>query len=286
MSYFWLPLSYWFPSQEMLRTNPFRFVLNPLRRASHRIRIRLTIGQSPSRRLTRGVVARPRSRSFRRHWTRFCDLAAGRSAALDDASLESLLPPIFENRALRFEKPTKGRFTYYLIYEQNRGGIYARRVVDLRRNSAYHDVLFADPIPDGIRISDIVIASAVDFYDRLGVNEIRIVAGLSHGGLLWPKFGFHPVNTQEWKSCGATILANLAKLDEDKQQAWRASVEYLVALDDPKAIWDISELPDWIVEERTPRKLGDVLLRGTRWKGILSLNDMSAKARLDRRLDR
>jgi hypothetical protein len=197
---------------------------------------------------------------------------------------ETLLAPLFADGALLVEKPTISKLTYYLVYAQpNGGGVYARRRVSLAGKSAYHDLLYADPSPQGVNVAVEVMKAALVFYEQVRVRRISLSAGLSAGGRLWPKFGFRPVDAYQWQRCAQGVIANLARLDVPIQDRWRQTVVDILAEADPRHIWVLSDLSA-PVPARGGHKLGNVLLSGTRWKAVLDLDDSDARARLHAQL--
>jgi hypothetical protein len=65
------------------------------------------------------------------------------------------------------------------------------------------------------------------------------------------------------------------------QQQWGSVVESLLEANSPRTIWTVSEIPF----EFKGHKLGDILLTGTTWRGILDLEDPEAVRRLAARLN-
>ena len=127
-----------------------------------------------------------------------------------DLAIE-LLPPVFPGAALRLEVRSNRRFQYYFIYAQpGGGGIYGRRKIVISKTDryAFHYLLIADPIPQGVKIADHLLKRAVDFYKKICVTRIELVASLDRGGALWPKFGFIPKTPSDWQNCKNPILKN------------------------------------------------------------------------------
>jgi hypothetical protein len=175
------------------------------------------------------------------------------------------------------------QFRYYIIYRQpNGGGVYARRDVLITTTDrfAYHDLMIADPISSGSKIADRLLKRAAQVYRKVCIKRIELVAGLSRGGALWAKFGFRPKTDQDWQNCRDQIRENLTALDESVQLRWGDVVESIVAMRSPRAIWLISE----IREQVQGVKLGDRLLSGTIWPGVLDFDDSEACQMLDDRL--
>jgi GNAT superfamily N-acetyltransferase len=282
---FWLAWSYSIPTPRMLRDYRFGWLGRPLRALANWLPAHFRRSSLSSRRFTRGGIPRATSQV---HWR---ELAAavvrngGDATMLVGQQLHAFLcPGIFEDRTVRFERPRDGKLVYhYICSNPSGGGIYARRVLDLEVGEAYHDLLFAHPAVPGVKIADIFMAAATEYYDKIGIRRIALQAGLSGGGRLWPKYGFHPVNTDEWRQCRPIILKNLAALGEGVPARRRNAILALLAKPDPRTIWEVSAFDQPV--PGTGHKLGDVLLSGTKWRGILNLDDTVARGRLRARLD-
>src|SRR5205814_9047170 len=134
-----------------------------------------------------------------------------------------------------------------------------------------------------------LLCNAVCWYkglDEPKIDRIHITAGLSAGGSVWPKFGFRPVDEEEWIKIHKRIRLNMKKIPSEarkqfQQQTQRdlsVRVESILENPDPSKIWDISDF-DYAEKTRNIRipvssnseghRLGTFLLRGTRWKGVL-----------------
>lgn len=171
----------------------------------------------------------------------------------------------------------------------------ARRVIVCRRNEVFHHTLIVDQRYQGRGLASTLLASAVSLYSDLNITAIRLIAGLSAGGMVWPKFGFRPESESDWMRMHGGIRQNLKEVDvrvKDHFQALSGHsldsfVENLLSTGGPKDIWGLSDL-----DQRWPRVpdstigLGSFLLRKLRWRGILDLQDARAMARLRNRLDR
>jgi hypothetical protein len=253
-----------------------------------RFGIRVGSGIERALRGCRGVLSSQIDRRFLLRWTRLKVVVGARGgdpAALDWSNLQKcLLPDLFEDRGLRLEIPSQGSFGYYVLFAQpGGGGIYGRREITVTVDDAlaYHDLLIADPRPRGVRVADRLMKSAVDLYMKMKLNRIELRAGLSGGGRIWPKYGFRPKSEADWQACKERIRSNLRQLDDSVQQQWGAVVESLLEANSPRTIWTVSEI-SYICQGH---KLGDILLTGTIWRGILELEDPEAVRRLAARLN-
>jgi hypothetical protein len=260
-----------------------------LRKTIGNVRVQIPKGFSLSVWRTRGAIGRQISSNVLEEWRRLearlsqCDLYYSPRLSHPSDLASELLPSIFPEAALRLEFGGFASFCYYIIFRQtNGGGVYARRKISITATDryAYHDLLIADPIPPGVKIADRLLKRAVAFYRRICVRRVELVAGLSRGGAIWPKFGFRPKTEQDWRRCGQEILARLRTLDESIQLRWSDAVKHIVSIQSPRAIWLISS----IAEQVEGVKLGDLLLGGTTWTGVLHLSDDEACIMLDDRL--
>jgi len=165
----------------------------------------------------------------------------------------------------------------------------ARRVIWLSRRFAFHDMLRVTPACQGGGLGSQLLANAIPLYRLLKIEGIRLNAGLTAGGAVWPKYGFHPINAEAWRQTHAQILRNLRDLDSSVQIAClpifsgplSQVIESIMSSGDPKAIWNISDL-DARVPSVPPdgHGLGSYLLSKTRWKGILRFDDQACYRRL------
>ena len=167
-----------------------------------------------------------------------------------------------------------------------------RRLIRLDEKYAFHNLLQVDRNQQGKGLAGRLLVNAVYLYNVLNIAEIRIVAGLSAGGAVWPKFGFHPESAEEWQGTHATIRAKLAKIQPALLAKYKTKtgveladvLENLFSQKDPAIIWSISDLDKTGIKVSDPTSgtdynLGTFLLRGTRWKGILSLADRDVYTR-------
>lgn len=75
-------------------------------------------------------------------------------------------------------------------------------------------------------------------------------------------------------------MANLEKMPADVQNRWAPVVRDLVDQADPRnmrIIHRLNELVPDVLNPQRQRRLGEVLLTGTRWKGVLELNDRTSR---------
>ncbi len=172
-----------------------------------------------------------------------------------------------------------------------------RRVIVRRKSEAFHHRMVTDERYQGRGLTSRLMANTIPLYEELGIGAVKLMAGLSAGSMVWPKFAFRPVSKGEWKRVQGGVRHNLRQLDhefkrhfEDKTgEQIESYVERLLATQDPQAIWRVADLDErWspIPGRERGQGLGSFLLQNIRWKGILDMNDPKAAARLRKRLER
>jgi hypothetical protein len=282
---FELPLSYSIPPARYLENSGWGWLLNPVRWIAERIWIAFERSCRSSLERTRGAVALNTTPAIFDSM-RNLGLASSESGALSPAQVhEYLCPKIFDERTLRIERPKNGSLIYHYICSNPDGGaIYAKRILDFVRKEAYHDLLFSDPELTEVSVAEVLLKSSLKFYEHTGISKIGLLAGLTSGGRLWPKYGFRPISSDEWKGCFEIIRRNLTMLSEPIQAHWRDEVEFWLSNTDPRTIWRLSSIKERVETEEGRFKLGDVLLNGTKWRGVLDLDDRLARAQLYTRL--
>ena len=173
----------------------------------------------------------------------------------------------------------------------------------LPTGEAFHHFLHVDDKWQSKGYGGRLLCNAVTWYRTLRtpkIHSIKITAGLSAGGSVWPKFGFRPVNAKEWTRTHRKIRLNIQKIpaqaknefQQGMKQDLAAYVDNILAEIGPSGIWAISDL-DIRDETRNIKipasdipgadiySLGTALLRGTRWKGILDLTLQTAVKRFE-----
>ncbi|KWV60463.1 hypothetical protein AS156_29225 [Bradyrhizobium macuxiense] len=273
----------------MLEGYVARAPINLLRRTAGQITILVGKGIEGTRSGSRGMWACQIDHRFLQRWTAIrmrVFTRRGDPDALDwEVLWRCLSPDMFDDRGLRLELPSeRGSFGYYVFFAQPDGGsIYGKREITIGDQDAfaYHHLLIADPQPNGIKVADRLMRSAVELYMSLRFRRIELRAGLSGGGRLWPKYGFRPKTPADWNGCKDRIRTNLRGLDESVQQRWGTTVERYLKSNSLRTIWNVSDLPHRI----QGHKLGDILLTGTKWHGILDLEDPETISRLAARLN-
>lgn len=169
---------------------------------------------------------------------------------------------------------------YYLIVQRLQEPLaFGRRVVVPKEHYAFHDYLYVLPGAQRTGLATRLLHNSVVLYDKLGVTEIRMTAGLSAGAIVWPKMGFEPT-PDEWGRLrrAFTRMRRLpAKVGHLGDEARVQRVLHAVATsDNPKALWLLSDL-----RGTDGSALGPLLLKGLRWRGRLLLRDVDSRARFN-----
>lgn len=195
----------------------------------------------------------------------------------------------FENpTALRMHLVSARELTFVMLMTRDTAPLaYASRNVDLDRAVAHHCYLAVARGQTGAGVGAQVLANAIAFYPSVGVTRIELLAGLTAGGSVWPKFGFRPIDAKQWARVQRTIAVNAARLPPAVRDAYaggRAAFDLALraVLDDPRpdAIRMVHRLDNGQVAANAgglPRTVGDWLLQGSRWRGVLDLLDAQSE---------
>ncbi|MEY9981607.1 hypothetical protein ABH995_000944 [Bradyrhizobium yuanmingense] len=269
-------LSAFLPDWKMALT--FRAkVFAAVRPLCHFIEVRFATEHSVARRFSRGVLDRPFDRKLQRRWSR--------SVRVREVEFLEYAPQVGSARSVRTLVLGSRRVVVYVINGVGAGGSFvARRVLNIPRRQAYHDVLISHGIDradrTALNYTPAMLTAAVLMYRRLGVHLIYLTAGLSAGGRIWPKYGFRPVNSKEWWRCRKKILSNLNRMPPEIQRLREARIRALLDHPNPlnlRIIYQLNDQVPDIVEPTRFRNLGSVLLTGTRWHGVLDLSDVDSR---------
>lgn len=146
-----------------------------------------------------------------------------------------------------------------------------RREFEAYENSVYHASFELYPEAQGHGIAKRVLGSQMSVYERLGVHQVTVGAGLSVGGYAWLKFGFTP-SGESWDAM-RTIGTLRYSIDVRKNEMGATAYSALTKLldsPDPRSIWAIADSP-----------IGRELFLGSSWNGSLTLSDQQAMARFN-----
>jgi GNAT superfamily N-acetyltransferase len=211
--------------------------------------------------------------------------------------LNQLNRGLWNPNALRIFISRRFNIKYCLIVNENENpAAVARRAVFRRKREAFHHRIVLTKSYQGHGFASKLLANTIPFYRELGVVAVKLIAGLSAGSKVWPKFGFRPVSKREWKKIHREIRRNLRRLDQGFKISFQdiageriePYVERILAKPAPQGIWALSDLDDdkWPPVPNWKVGLGSFLLQNTRWKGILDLEDPRAVTKLENRLNR
>ena len=163
-----------------------------------------------------------------------------------------------------------------------------KRNIDLSNREVEHELFIihgkkgSEITVQGQGIGKQIFSSSLDLYDHLGVNSIAVHANLDIGGYAWARYGFTPgkeVWNRELKEKIKSRLSSLPKSINETTPGVRV-IRKLLESADPSAFGAIAELRDKVVFYGKQYTLGQVLLRGTDWKGSLELSDTSKYAQV------
>lgn len=276
------PLSHWALSWPEARHLPefARSSVDSLTRGALQRRIHLSSGFSFAPRLTWRTTSTKEERAQRQRW-----IDLGLPPPLDWLQL---LHGFAEPKALRVHVATKSSMTFVLLLTRDGDPLaYATRTADLAGAHIEHDFFVVARGSKGKGVGAQVIANALAFYPSIGIREVGLMAGLTAGGAVWPKFGFRPTDAREWAKVRAVIKKNATQLPPAVWHAYPGggaavldqALSAILRDDEPDAIWLLSKLDHQRIAARAgnlPHSVGGALLQGCRWKGILELNDPRA----------
>jgi GNAT superfamily N-acetyltransferase len=178
------------------------------------------------------------------------------------------------------------RLTGMLRHGRDYVAFFMRRLA-LREGWAIHQRLVVDPAFRGRAIGARFVQRSLALYDELGLQEIRIRAGLKTGRWLWAQMGFEfalPAEAEqacEWaeEACGALGVevdgldgleeaAQLARLECEQDVSFEALAEAL-----PERRGELEGVAAHnAVAMEEPIQLGKlVMLSGEEWHGYLRL---------------
>lgn len=169
------------------------------------------------------------------------------------------------------------------------GKLFIDREIDRAENGAYHGSFEATKPGNGIARA--VNRGCMHLYQRLGLSQITVLANCDVGGYCWGKFGFvldrnKLASTDRFKRRIGDRLSDCAKgsttqKTETREHSFRQFTEKevqhinrLLANDDPKAIWQLSDC-----KGDDGLEIGKALLLNLSWHGKI---DMKDRASMDR----
>jgi len=161
---------------------------------------------------------------------------------------------------------------YSLIVQASEGQKGVNEIVrtfSLTRRSVEHDYLIVDKEAQGAGVAKEILSRSVAAYPKMGIESVGVHANIDVGGYAWAKYGFTP-SPGSWEGLRGELKSfDLGRLGLDETQ--RKAVGALLDSPDPRAIWEISDLPAL-----------KPLLIGSDWVGSLDLTDPLAMERFNR----
>ncbi len=161
---------------------------------------------------------------------------------------------------------------------KRQNSVYAHYLFNYQRKVARHNLIYAQMAGADFRPGEVLTRGLLRHCERSGINKVLLVAGLSKGGYTWPQYGYRPANGAEWKRCKQAVQRKLALLraehvlDPDIGRGLDTA-EKLLRNDDPRAIWTLVRIGPRIDTDFGHRLIGEALLAGSRWCGILKFDD-------------
>lgn len=149
------------------------------------------------------------------------------------------------------------------------------RDFDFGRGYVVHRELELDGDWQGQGIARQRLVNALQLYPALGLPAIRLNAGNSVGGYAWARMGFLPP-AWNWTVLRQGLRDRLDFMS-DIAPGPRAQAEALLASDDPRALWQVADLP---AEAPGEEPLGATLLLGSQWIAQLDFDNPQQMARL------
>lgn len=149
-------------------------------------------------------------------------------------------------------------------------------------------------VRDDLSIAPRLIRNLVRLYDRMGINQIELIAGWSGGSAVWPKYGFRPKRRFRWACLKSDMRRKHGDMGEPERLATQAQFDVSTDGEDPRLIFKVSDLSfrscgdldRSALAARYPHDLGGYLLQGLRWAGVLQLDEAGPRRRLESYLAR
>ena len=242
------------------------------------------------------LVRRRPTRAFARFWSsRMLDATTRRviSAHQMRAVLHHQLMPA---NALRLYHAGPDACEYYSLVDLGGGGsMFTRRILHPDRSEVLHDLMTKEPEaapPRGMSV--LLTRNCVALYELIGVRRVLMTAGLSSGSSLWPKLGFKPATRAGMASVLAHVEARIDQLPPIMRPSTRSKLKAIMMPGQgggserqhlPGLIFLISGLPGKVEFRQgastKEENIGDFLLKGARWEGVLDLDDPASRRQLN-----
>lgn len=287
----------WMPDPESWYGRLGALLLWPFRRRNYTAFEGLRLATNWGRRVKRGAA----SRADVARWNRLMRARDG----------EALSPSLAESIVLR-DLPTPsslcielGDFTVDMTIIMHDGPVplaLARSRLWPLERLAHHKAVRKlsyptqsdTPLQGDLSIAPRLTRNLVRLYDRMGINQIELIAGWSGGSAVWPKYGFRPKRQFRWERLKSTFRRRHANMAVAECEATRDAFDDATKGPDPRLIFKVSDLSFRTYREldratilaRYPHDLSGYLLQGLRWSGVLRLDDIVSRRRLEAYLER
>jgi hypothetical protein len=150
----------------------------------------------------------------------------------------------------------------------------ATRSFDLGKSVVKHAGFRIIPDRCGRGLGTLLTRNSLKVYKKVGISKVTLDAGLDVGGYVWARLGFVPTK-DGWLQVRGAVRAKRASMGQIPSEA-EVALGYALADDEPAAIWEIADLDARI----NGKSLGQVLLSGTTWEGMLDLTNTDAMDRI------
>ena len=178
---------------------------------------------------------------------------------------------------------TQGR-TLMLTADNSAESVHLTRYIRfdaLPKIAVTHKYFYFAPKDQDQCNSRLVLRDAINLYDKLEVKYIDLVAGAQVGGYVWAKYGFTPIE-EAVSRLSEFLLRRLLALKPYIVPAYYYRAHELIGqmANDPKVIWDISDLSMPVATDgKDQMKLGKRLLLGSYWEGEAFLSSDEVRGR-------
>ena len=148
---------------------------------------------------------------------------------------------------------------------------------------AYHNLLNFREQFQGHGLAKSILRNNFDLYGELGIDKVDLTAAITVGGYAWARYGWQ-LKPDDVKSgrLDKQVAKRLETLDLKAKD--RKVVDAILASQDPKKVWALSDLQTPVTKDGKETTLGKALLLGTNWSGTFDMHDPASTERLERYL--
>lgn len=200
------------------------------------------------------------------------DFAKKFFAGADTKRLNAVEEPGVNGRVMRWagdlHDPTNGNYIGFID-----------RIINPAEKYATHAYLDVSPAYRGNGIVPQMLKNQVDTYQKMGLEKVKVSAGLSAGGYTWLKYGFLP-SQKDWDSLRSEVGYSMDKdwnVPTDKNIV--RAIYQILKDPDPKAAWSLADIKE-PTADGVP--FGRAVLAGQSWHGTLDLKDKATMRRFNR----